>query len=418
ARPRPAAGEEAPQHLLGRGREEGQGAGQAGRPPGRGRHPRAPAGQRLRLPGQHDHRPARGHGGAGTPRRGDDGGRQGGHHPHQGARGRLQARQGTRELARERHRGVLEDLHARGLPGGPVRADHAPHPVPVPPVHLRRHGRGEGRLRAGGPAAAAVAAVGRGRLPHRDGRLPRARRTELLGARMSQTTAPKAVEGTLGFIDERLGSTSFFRRNVKKVFPDPWSFLLGEIALYSVVILLLTGTFLTFWFKPGMTEVVYDGSYTNLQGVAMSEAYASTLHISFDVRGGLLMRQIHHWSAILFMASLVAHMLRVFFTGAYRKPRELNWLIGLGMFTLGIVEGLFGYSLPDDLLSGTGLRITQGVAESIPVVGTYLYMFLFGGEFPGQDIIPRLYMLHILLIPALLLGLITAHMMIMWHQKH
>ncbi|HLV72587.1 menaquinol-cytochrome c reductase cytochrome b subunit precursor [Actinomadura hallensis] len=235
---------------------------------------------------------------------------------------------------------------------------------------------------------------------------------------MSQTTAPKAVEGTLGFIDERLGSTSFFRRNVKKVFPDHWSFMLGEIALYSFVILLLTGTFLTFWFKPSMTEVVYDGSYTNLQGVAMSEAYASTLHISFDVRGGLLMRQIHHWSAILFMASLVAHMLRVFFTGAYRKPRELNWLIGLGMFTLGIVEGLFGYSLPDDLLSGTGLRITQGVAESIPVVGTYLYMFLFGGEFPGQDIIPRLYMLHILLIPALLLGLITAHMMIMWHQKH
>ncbi|MEU8796668.1 ubiquinol-cytochrome c reductase cytochrome b subunit [Spirillospora sp. NPDC048819] len=235
---------------------------------------------------------------------------------------------------------------------------------------------------------------------------------------MSDTTAPKAVEGTLGFIDERLGSTTFFRRNVKKVFPDHWSFMLGEIALYSFIILLLTGTFLTLWFKPSMVEVVYDGSYKNLQGVTMSEAYASTLHISFDVRGGLLMRQIHHWAAILFMASILAHMLRVFFTGAYRKPRELNWLIGLGMFTLGILEGLFGYSLPDDLLSGTGLRITQGVAESVPVVGTYVYMFLFGGEFPGQDIVPRLYMLHILLIPGLLLGLITAHMMIMWHQKH
>ena len=235
---------------------------------------------------------------------------------------------------------------------------------------------------------------------------------------MSDTTAPKAVEGTLGFIDERLGSTTFFRRNVKKVFPDHWSFMLGEIALYSFIILLLTGTFLTLWFKPSMIEVVYEGSYAPLQGVKMSEAYASTLHISFDVRGGLLMRQIHHWAAILFMASLMAHMLRVFFTGAYRKPRELNWLIGLGMFTLGILEGLFGYSLPDDLLSGTGLRITQGVAESIPIVGTYIYMFLFGGEFPGQDIVPRLYMLHILLIPALLLGLVTAHMMIMWHQKH
>ncbi|MFD0686886.1 cytochrome bc1 complex cytochrome b subunit [Actinomadura fibrosa] len=237
---------------------------------------------------------------------------------------------------------------------------------------------------------------------------------------MSDATAqpPKAVEGALGFIDERLGSTTFFKRNVKKVFPDHWSFMLGEIALYSFIILLLTGTFLTLWFKPSMVEVVYDGSYTKLNGVQMSEAYASTLHITFDVRGGLLMRQIHHWAAILFMASILAHMLRVFFTGAYRKPRELNWLIGIGMFTLGMLEGLFGYSLPDDLLSGTGLRITQGVAESIPLVGTYIYMFLFGGEFPGTEIIPRLYMLHILLIPGLILGMVTAHMMIMWHQKH
>ncbi|MQY02484.1 cytochrome bc1 complex cytochrome b subunit [Actinomadura macrotermitis] len=235
---------------------------------------------------------------------------------------------------------------------------------------------------------------------------------------MSETTAPKAVEGTLGFLDERLGSTTFFKRNVKKVFPDHWSFMLGEIALYSFVILLLTGTFLTLWFKPSMLEVVYEGSYTKLNGVKMSEAYASTLHISFDVRGGLLMRQIHHWAAILFMASIIAHMLRVFFTGAYRKPRELNWLIGIGMFTLGMLEGLFGYSLPDDLLSGTGLRITQGVAEAIPLVGTYVYMFLFGGEFPGQDIVPRLFTLHVLLIPGIILGLVTAHMMIMWHQKH
>ena len=238
---------------------------------------------------------------------------------------------------------------------------------------------------------------------------------------MSEATPPKAVGGTLNFLDDRLGSTTFFKRNAKKVFPDHWSFMLGEIALYSFVILLLTGTFLTLWFKPSMVEVVYDGSYTKLQGVQMSEAYASALHISFDVRGGLLMRQIHHWAAILFMASIMAHMLRVFFTGAYRKPRELNWLIGIGMFTLGMVEGLFGYSLPDDLLSGTGLRITQGVAEAIPVVGTYIYMFLFGGEFPegnAGDLIPRLFTLHVLLIPGILLALVTAHMMIMWHQKH
>jgi quinol---cytochrome-c reductase cytochrome b subunit len=238
---------------------------------------------------------------------------------------------------------------------------------------------------------------------------------------MSTPTAPKAVEGPLNFLDDRLGTTTFVKRNVKKVFPDHWSFMLGEIALYSFIVLLLTGTFLTLWFQPSMHPVVYEGSYTKLHGVEMSQAYASTLHLSFDVRGGLLMRQMHHWAAILFMVAIVVHMLRVFFTGAYRKPRELNWLIGIAMFALGMLEGLFGYSLPDDLLSGTGLRITQGVAESIPVVGTYVYMFLFGGEFPeGQngEIIPRLFTLHVLLIPGIFLALVLAHMMIMWHQKH
>jgi ubiquinol-cytochrome c reductase cytochrome b subunit len=229
---------------------------------------------------------------------------------------------------------------------------------------------------------------------------------------------PKAVQAPLDFMDDRLGSTTFLKRNMRKVFPDHWSFMLGEIALYSFIILLLTGTFLTLWFKPSMMEVVYHGSYTKLNGVEMSEAYASTLHISFDVRGGLLMRQIHHWAAIVFTAAIMAHMLRVFFTGAYRKPRELNWLIGLGLFTLALVEGLFGYSLPDDLLSGAGLRITAGVAESIPLVGTYISFFLFGGEYPGEDIIPRMYTLHVLLIPGIILALVTAHMMIMWHQKH
>jgi ubiquinol-cytochrome c reductase cytochrome b subunit len=235
---------------------------------------------------------------------------------------------------------------------------------------------------------------------------------------MAEQSLPKAVDGPITFIDDRLTTVRFLKRNMKKVFPDHWSFMLGEIALYSFIILLLSGTFLTLWFKPSMLEVHYEGSYEPLHGVKMSEAYASTLDISFDVRGGLLMRQIHHWAAILFMASLMVHMLRVFFTGAYRKPRELNWFIGLGLFTLGMVEGLFGYSLPDDLLSGTGLRITQGVAESIPVVGTYIYMFLFGGEFPGEAIIPRMFTLHILLIPGIILALVTAHMMIMWHQKH
>jgi ubiquinol-cytochrome c reductase cytochrome b subunit len=235
---------------------------------------------------------------------------------------------------------------------------------------------------------------------------------------MSTATPPKPIDDAVGYADDRFASARFLHGKMKKVFPDHWSFMLGEIALYSFVILLLTGTFLTLWFKPSMSEVVYHGSYTKLNGVSVSEAYDSTLHISFDVRGGLLMRQIHHWAAVLFLASIMVHMLRIFFTGAYRKPREVNWLIGITMFTLAILEGLFGYSLPDDLLSGTGLRITQGVLQSIPVVGTYLYYFAFGGSFPGHDFIPRLYTIHVLLVPGILLALVVAHLMIMWFQGH
>ena len=228
----------------------------------------------------------------------------------------------------------------------------------------------------------------------------------------------RALEGTGNWLDERLHGARGVRVLLRKVFPDHWSFLLGEIVLYSFIILLLTGTFLTLWFQPSMTDVIYHGSYVPLRGVRMSEAYASTLKISFDVRGGLLMRQIHHWAADLFMAGIMAHMIRIFFTGAYRKPREINWLIGIVLFTLGMFEGLFGYSLPDDLLSGAGLRITEGILQSFPLVGTYLAFFLFGGPFPGNQIIGRLYILHVLLIPGVILALVTVHLFLMFHQKH
>ncbi|SDG85244.1 ubiquinol-cytochrome c reductase cytochrome b subunit [Sinosporangium album] len=236
--------------------------------------------------------------------------------------------------------------------------------------------------------------------------------------RGTNAAPPKAIAGISTFLDDRVGAGNFLKRNMRKIFPDHWSFLLGEIALYSFIILLLTGTFLTFWFKPSMAHVIYDGSYEPLKGVGMSEAYASALHISFEVRGGLLMRQMHHWAALLFVAGMMVHALRVFFTGAYRKPRELNWLIGVGLLTLALLEGLTGYSLPDDLLSGAGLRITEGVAISLPLIGTYLTFFLFGGEYPGTDIISRFFTLHVLLIPGILLALITAHMILMWVQKH
>ena len=236
--------------------------------------------------------------------------------------------------------------------------------------------------------------------------------------RPSPTGPGKALGGAGRFADDRLGAAGFFRESLNKVFPDNWSFMIGEIALYSFIILLLTGTYLTLFFHDSTTEVIYHGSYVRLQDVPMSDAYASTLNISFDVRAGLVMRQIHHWAALLFIAGMAVHACRVFFTGAFRKPREINWLIGVGLFILGMGEGFAGYSLPDDLLSGTGLRIAYSIAESIPVVGTWAGYLVFGGPYPGTSIIPRLYVIHILLIPGVILALITAHMGILWHQKH
>ena len=241
---------------------------------------------------------------------------------------------------------------------------------------------------------------------------------------MSTTAQPpvsgieKAGGEAATYVDKRLGSNRFLGRQFSKIFPDHWSFMLGEITLYSFIVVLLTGIYLTLWFKPSMVEVIYDGSYVPLKGVKMSEAFASALNISFDVRGGLLIRQMHHWAALIFTAAMAVHMFRVFFTGAFRKPREFNWIIGIGLVTLAMLAGFSGYSLPDDLLSGTGLQIARGLVQSLPVVGTWGVFLLFGGEFPGTDFISRLYAVHILLIPGLILGLVTVHLMMVWVQKH
>lgn len=205
---------------------------------------------------------------------------------------------------------------------------------------------------------------------------------------------------------------------LRKAFPEHWSFLLGELALYSLLVLVLTGVWLTLFFRPEMREVVYTGSYPPLRGVLMSEAFDSTLRISFDVRGGLLIRQTHHWAALVFVAAIGLHMLRIFFTGAFRRPRELNWVVGLTLFVLSLAEGFAGYSLPDDLLSGTGLRIAQSIMASLPVVGTYVSFFVFGGEYPGHDIVTRLYPVHILLLPGALIALVTVHLVLVFHLKH
>ena len=220
------------------------------------------------------------------------------------------------------------------------------------------------------------------------------------------------------WLDDRLGAAGFARTALNKVFPDHWSFMVGELALYCFVVLVLTGVYLTFFFDPSAEQVVYDGSYAPLRGVEMTSAYRSALDLSFDVRAGLVMRQVHHWAALLFVAAIVVHLARVFFTGAFRRPREINWIIGVTLLVLAMFNGFFGYSLLDDQLSGTGLRIMYSIALAVPLVGTWITSLLFGGEFPGPDIIERLYVIHILLVPAAITVLLAAHLAIVVRHKH
>ncbi|MCU7730289.1 ubiquinol-cytochrome c reductase cytochrome b subunit [Actinoplanes sp. KI2] len=219
-------------------------------------------------------------------------------------------------------------------------------------------------------------------------------------------------------LDARLGTTSLGRTALAKVFPDHWTFMLGEIALYCFIALVLTGTYLTLFFEPSTAESVYHGAYQPLDGSKVSSAFASTVRLSFDVRAGLLMRQAHHWAALLFVGAIVLHLLRIFFTGAFRKPREINWLIGVTMLALALLNGFTGYSMPDDLLSGTGLRIINSVVLSVPIVGGWIALLAFGGEFPTPELTPRLYISHVFLVPGVFAVLISLHLAILIRQKH
>ncbi|MDA3145834.1 ubiquinol-cytochrome c reductase cytochrome b subunit [Leucobacter sp. UCMA 4100] len=244
-----------------------------------------------------------------------------------------------------------------------------------------------------------------------------------MSTKVSQETTSAAGASTFTsraatYLDDRTKVGVVVKEFGRKVFPDHWSFLLGEVALYSFVVILLSGTFLTLFFQASMAEVIYDGPYVPMKGIEMSAAMASTMDISFSVRGGLLMRHVHHWAALLFVASIGLHMLRIFFTGAFRKPRELNWVIGFLLFILAMAEGFTGYSLPDDVLSGNGLRIIDGLMKSFPVVGTYTSWLFFGGEFPGTDIVGRLYMLHIMVLPALVILFVALHLVFVVVHKH
>jgi ubiquinol-cytochrome c reductase cytochrome b subunit len=226
------------------------------------------------------------------------------------------------------------------------------------------------------------------------------------------------IERAFGWFDKRLGAASFARKSLRKVFPDHWSFMLGEVALYSFVILVITGVFLTFFYVPDSASVAYHGSFAPLQGQTMSRAYESVIRLSFDVRSGLVFRQIHHWAALVMVGAVVVHAARVFFTGAFRRPREINWIFGVLLLVLTLAIGFAGYSLPDDLLSGTGLRIAYSVVLAVPLIGTWLAYLFFGGEYPAADLLSRLFVLHVMILPALIAGTIGVHLAILWRQKH
>jgi ubiquinol-cytochrome c reductase cytochrome b subunit len=232
-------------------------------------------------------------------------------------------------------------------------------------------------------------------------------------------TAMKLVGTAADEADSRFHPAGPLRRQINKVFPTHWSFMLGEINMYAFIVLLVSGTWLAVFYDPSMTEVTYDGVFQPLQGVSMTRAYESTLDISFEVRGGLFIRQVHHWAALLYVAAMIAHMMRTFFTGAFRRPRETNWVLGVVLLLTGMIEGFIGYSLPDDLLSGTGVRTgVSAIVMSIPVVGTWLQFAIFGGEYPGDLIIPRLYIVHVFLLPGIITAVIAVHVALVWFQKH
>ncbi|HLN42256.1 MAG TPA: cytochrome b N-terminal domain-containing protein, partial [Acidimicrobiales bacterium] len=171
-------------------------------------------------------------------------------------------------------------------------------------------------------------------------------------ARRGRAPRQDPVVAGVRWLDERLGVAKGGRVLLDKIFPDHWSFLLGEIALYSLVVLIATGVFLSLYFVPSAQDVIYHGVYAPLRGAKVSAAFESTVNLSFSVRSGLVIRQMHHWAADVFVGAIAVHMCRIFFTGAYRKPRELNWMIGITLLILALTNGFIGYSLPDDLVSG------------------------------------------------------------------
>ncbi len=212
------------------------------------------------------------------------------------------------------------------------------------------------------------------------------------------------------WLDERLDLDRLNKKFMRKAFPVHHSFFLGEITLFSFITLVLTGIFLTFGYEPSTRLVKHAGEQ-------LPAAYVSVLYID-SLPFGRVLRSVHHWAAHIMVAAAFLHMLRILISGAYKKPREINWLLGLLLLGATVVTAFVGYSLPFDAFSVTATQIGYGIGKSIPYVGDWIAQVMFGGEYPTLHSIPRLYSLHVLWLPLLLMALIGLHMLIMIKQKH
>lgn len=220
----------------------------------------------------------------------------------------------------------------------------------------------------------------------------------------------KAIDGT------KTGrrATAFAAELRRRTVPTHWTDVFGVVTMACLAVLVVTGVVLMFFYVPSSERVVYDGGYSPLHGVEVSRAFASTLGLSLDVNGGLVLRQAHHWAALLLPAAILAQLAVMFFTGAFRRPRQASWVLLFLILVAALAAGWSGYALPDDMLSGTGLRIVEGIVLGIPVVGTWIAALLFGGGFPGR-IIETLYPIHLLVSVALIV-LVAARVRVAWRR--
>lgn len=169
-------------------------------------------------------------------------------------------------------------------------------------------------------------------------------------------------------------------------------YCLGGTAFLCFLILVATGIILAMYYKP-----------------TPSEAYKSVEHIMTAVPMGSLIRSIHHWAANTMIAAVMLHMIRIYFMGAYKKPRELNWVVGVFLLLTTTTFGFSGYLLPWDQLAFWATKIGTGIAGAIPVVGGYISLILIGGSDLGAETLTRFYAIHVLILPIAIAGLLGLH---------